>query len=69
MHAFCLEILWLEGVLLEYGEWRWGRRSRFGPYAGNKANSAAKELNTTNINRNKATNNRKIGLPVNNLFL
>ena len=38
-------------------------------YAGNKINSAAKKLNTTNINRKEAAPRRKIGLPLNSLFL
>ena len=37
--------------------------------AGNKANNAAKKLNTTNINRKGAGPNRKINLPLNRLFL
>ena len=37
--------------------------------SGNIANSAAKELNTTNIKRKGAAPNRKMGLPVNSLFL
>ena len=44
-----------------------GRRHK--RHAGNKANSAAKELNSTNINAKGAARNRKIGLPLNNLFL
>ena len=47
-----------------------GRYSRFCRYAGNKASSPAKKLNTTNVNRkgNTATN-WKIDLPLNSLFL
>ena len=38
------------------------RHGRFCRYVGNKANTAAKELNTTNINTKAAAPNRKTGL-------
>ena len=36
-----------------------GRHSRFCRYAGNKASSPAKELNTANVNRKRAATNCK----------
>ena len=38
-------------------------------YAGNKANSAARESNAIDINTNEATANSKIGLLLKSLFL
>ena len=64
----CLKITRPDGLLLNYGEWRWRSHCRFCRYAGNKTNSADKELNTTNINRKGAAPNRKIGLPQNSLL-
>ena len=30
---FCLKITWPDGLLLQYGEWHWGKNSRFCRYA------------------------------------
>ena len=46
----CLKITWPDVLLLKCSEWFWRSHSRFRRFAGNKINSAAKELNTTNIN-------------------
>ena len=45
------------------------RHRRFCRYAGNKANSTAKELDTTNINWKGEAPNPQIGLPLNVQFL
>ena len=66
---FILKITWPDGRLLEHGECVLKSRSCFCRRAGKKANSAAKEINTTNINTKRAAPNLEIGFPLNSLFV